>query len=175
MINLLPMKYKKAAQKEFLRRFIAVFGLGLLVLVITELLFSLGLLFSASSSFESFERQTTFSEEMANLKKLDELEMKMRDLNHLLDLCQKEEENLQIISDDISYVLDILPPSIKINSLLFQNEQLSLFGHADIRGDLLSFVDKLETVSSFEKVESPISNLLVENDIEFSLVIKLSR
>ncbi len=46
---------------------------------------------------------------------------------------------------------------------------LQVAGRAATRGDLLKFVEQLESDPTFARVESPISNLIKERDLDFTL------
>ena len=59
-------------------------------------------------------------------------------------------------------------------SLDKENQTLSMHGTSDQRDDFLKFKENLENSSLVSELESPISNLLHQADISFSLKAKLN-
>ena len=85
-----------------------------------------------------------------------------------------------VISDDILKILELVPFSVKINSLLFDAKicnncfsSILIRGHAETRSDLMDFIGSLSSSNYFEAIESPVSNLLDERDVYFSITIEL--
>jgi hypothetical protein len=145
------------------------------------------ILFSALFLFvdsyeESLDSQLVLTKQLAEIKNLKELEVKVKDLNNFLTLFSAGEKMANPISDDILEILGVLPSSVKIDSFLFDAgrckdcvSKISLKGYAASRSGLINFTKDLKFGGYFNKVTSPVSNLLAEKDIDFSLVLELKQ
>jgi len=180
MINLLPLQDKNIEKKEILRRFIAVLGLGLSFLLCAEIVFSLILLFFVGSFEKNLSDQVSYEEKLADLKNVESLESEAKRLNEFLVLFNAGEKETELISGDISDILSVLPSSLRINSLLFDKgicadcpSKIAIVGNADTRESLIGFISDLKLEERFREVESPISNLLAEKNVNFSLILDL--
>jgi len=178
MINLLPTKHKKLVRKEILRRLIVVLGGGLLTLMMIEILLSFSLFFYTDFLAEGLSDQLTSSEELAELKEIEELESRAKKMNDFFINFQNKQKEKGMISEGVSEILNILPPSIKINSFFFEEREKDISyltvvikGVAATRNDLLAFVEGLKSEDSFGDVLLPVSNLLTERDVDFSVTI----
>ena len=78
-------------------------------------------------------------------------------------------------SESISEVLKLQDSTIKIKSFQYQYSSvystLNISGVADSRNDLIRFSKLLQADSKFSGAEFPISNLSVENNIDFTIKI----
>lgn len=180
MINLLPIGNKRLVKREFLRRFIVVFGLSLSILLFAQIILSSSLFFLANSFAGGFNQQVVFVERIAKLKNLEDFEAKAGQLNSLLGLFHEEEKASLPISGDVFKILKLVPLSIKIDSLLFDSRtcndcapSISVGGYAATRSDLRNFISALTLSGYFRNIKSPVSNLLDERDVGFSLVVEL--
>ncbi len=68
------------------------------------------------------------------------------------------------------------PSAVVVSHLDWEAEaaggaRLAMRGRATSRADLLDFVDRLEAENYFDSVESPISNLIKDRDLDFSLAL----
>lgn len=179
MINLLSVQDKKTAKKESLRRFIVVLGSGFLLLILIKITLSLSLFSYLVFLEKNMSDQLISVEKLAQLKTIDKLETEAKEINRLLSILQNAQEKSHIFSDNVSQVLEILPSSVKINSFRFKKNndepkpEITLMGEAATRTGLLIFVEKLEANIRFKKVTLPVSNLLTNKDIDFSITIEL--
>ncbi len=100
----------------------------------------------------------------------------------LLDQSKKTVQEVEILkpadiqpTDSISEVLKLQNSSIKIKSFQYQYASVSstLFieGVAGSRDDLIHFSKLLQADPKFSGAEFPISNLAVENNIDFTIKI----
>jgi len=180
MINLLPLQSKKLVKKELLRRFTLFFGLAFsFLLIVATILFSVSWFF-LDSVLENLNDQGTSVRELAERKKLENLESEIVDLNGLLELLRQGEEKSLIVTDSILNTISFLPSSVTITSFLFDFGKCEgcVFkmvpsGHAENRVDLIKFVNDLEESGYFKKVELPVSGLLKERDINFLMTLEL--
>ncbi len=75
--------------------------------------------------------------------------------------------------------MKLRPVQISVREISYERasktnpERVTLKGRAQTRSELLRFQKNLESSGLFKKVHSPISNLLQEVDLGFSLVLDL--
>lgn len=183
MINLLPQEYKKAAERETLRRFILCAGLMFLFLFLAEAIFAFVLFFWADSSLKNNRRQLELTKQLSDVKQLGQLEKKASELNNFLEFFKKTEVRYNI-SSDMKMILSTLPPTLKLNSISFESgvsnklsagaeRKFILGGRAETREDLINFIDILKKNRSFNKIEFPPSSFLSAKNVDFSLTLTL--
>ncbi len=161
---------------EFLRRFLllltfhdfAAFSFILLSFIGMILLGSQVLLLN---SFNEAIIQSTFvTREYGGMNSI------IRRTNSKLATLNKIEQEFVPWSTIFLSVAKTIPPNISLSSLTVEKSggNLLIQGIAKNRNDLLNFTKLLEGSSLFEFVESPLSNLLIKEDIAFELKAKLS-
>ena len=181
MINLLPQKNKKKLKKDILRRFIVVGGLGFSGLVLVVIILSFASYSHMSTLVQGFSEQLRLTKNLAVLKNLEELEFEVKETNVLISSLSQDRKDMELITDDLDKVLNIQPHSIKTKGFLFecgnkeqkQPSKMMVSGNALTRKSLLNFIDDLKSSGQFKSVISPISNLLEESDVDFTLSIEL--
>lgn len=181
MINLLPDKNRFIVRREFLRRAMVLFGVGISFLIAVQLFFSSLSLFFLDSFLESFESQNTYMEKLTQRENLEQYEAQVSDLNKALSLLKNIGTTPPIITESIWKVLSAKPAGVDVSSFIFQKSlqegegfSLRFAGHSGARDDLVSFVDNLKKSKDFPDVESPLSNLLTEKDIDYTLIVSIN-
>ncbi len=180
MINLLPLSHKKEIKKEYTRRFIVIFGFFFVIGALIELVFCFSLFSRTDSYFRGLEKELKLAKKVSALNKMEDMERRVDDLNHLLVIYEDNRNKRRSPTSEISLILSVLPESIVIDSFIFDkdiknqtNKEIALAGTAVRRDVFLSFVEALRKIPLFKEVESPVSNLLKEGDMKFSLHIRL--
>ena len=85
--------------------------------------------------------------------------------------------NNRSVPEDLKKIIDLIPPGVSVNGISFARQnvseqgRVSLSGKANTREDLASFIGILNDSDIFSKVDSPVSNILKKNNIDF--LIKL--
>ncbi|MBI4709363.1 MAG: PilN domain-containing protein, partial [Candidatus Portnoybacteria bacterium] len=83
------------------------------------------------------------------------------------------EGQIKRYSSMIEELASLASGGIKFKELSFNKNEVSLEGLALTRAELLAFKEALEESPDFESVESPLSNLLKQNNIDFSFIFKV--
>jgi hypothetical protein len=172
-MNFLPEEDKRKIKKEYLRRFFVVVGIfsfsAISIGVILLLSFSVFLM----DQEYSLERLLAVSEERLSRGKIENIIFLAEELNTKISLLDSGQKNIGEKSAFIKIILEEKTNKIKINDFFFDKEKILIQGISENRQNLLSFVDSLRKKKDFKKVESPVSNLIKERDIEFKLTIEL--
>jgi len=180
-MNLLPQEDQNKIKKDRAFRFLAVFGVGILVVQLISLVLLLPTyLFLVSQSLE-LGRQLDLDRQSAELYRAENIESSIKGLNKKMGALQENEKLLRDPSISIRSVIDEKLNNIKLNSFIYRKgktagemDTLSLDGYSNTREILLEFIDVLEDDALFDVVESPVSNILSKDEVEFSLILHLS-
>lgn len=172
MMNFLLEEDKKIIRKEYWRRLLGLAGIFSFsaILIGTILLFSVFLLLKSEKA--NFTRQVVISEERLRRSQAENIVPLVRDLNSKIVFLEEGWKNIEEKSTVISGILEEKPEGVKINNLFFDKKKITIQGFSNTRQGLFLLVDNLKK-KGFKKVESPISNIIKEKDIEFSINIDL--
>lgn len=96
-------------------------------------------------------------------------------INQLAERVVRHEKDQLKIFPLFEAVAREVPPTVHLKTLKLRSgpRELAVEGFAPTREDLLQFLRALERHPAVEKVSSPLSNLIKETDITFSVVAKL--
>jgi len=172
-LNLLPPEEKQeiASQKTFIKVLSWGFSSFVFVLIFLAMLSSIWLysliqlnsIQGIADELEASPQNQIFKDIK---KEIDGINQKLQSFNKL-----KSQEM------DYSFYLqkltELTNPGIKFNSVLFDGNKVSLAGQAVSREALLSFKDALEGSSFFQNVNTPLSNFLKQNNIDFTFSFEL--
>ena len=177
MINLIPPSAKKIVVKEYWLRvatiwlFAASFSLALvLALQIPVYVLVTDLESSIASQFNSVREQKN---------NFDESEKLIKDANNLITHLSENSDSYQLFSS-LVYELDGLAGSdvtlTKFSMTRSEDEidAINLIGNATDRISLSKFRDDLKKHELIGEVELPISNLVKDKDIVFSMKVTLN-
>lgn len=167
------------AERERLRRFVVVLG------IMFGIVLSLGVILMFPSYIalifrrRDLTRELDLSKSAPLLGEVDQIEKSIKDFNKKLLLYEKSAKNINSVSNVEEQILKLRPSAVSIRTISYDSasktnpERISVKGRAQTRSELLRFQKNLESSGLFKKVHSPISNLLQETDLEFSLILDL--
>ncbi|MBI5816957.1 MAG: PilN domain-containing protein [Candidatus Yonathbacteria bacterium] len=178
MINLLPISGIKKTISEYRIRLVttALVMLAATVLIATVLLFPAYLLAS--------HKRTTVLDDLSkasdqNISSQDakDLEKVIKETNAILDLLGTKGEKFSISSDILTKTAGFRTENIKLTGIFYDRNDLtrslSLKGSAASRQSLSGFIETLKKDAAFEDVSLPISDLVKDRNIDFTIMIKL--
>ncbi len=172
-MNFLPEENKIIIKKEYFRRISIIIGFFFFFLILTSILFLFSLFLLLRGQQESFYRQLGFSEQRLARSEAKDIIPLIKDLNDKVFLLESSQKNAVEKSAIIKNILSRKPEKITISEFLFDKNKISIHGFSDTRDNMLGFINSLKEEKSFKKVEAPISTLLKEKNIEFSVSIEL--
>jgi len=183
-MNLLPEENKVLFKKYYLRRLFVVFSFLIFSAVVAGIivLIPMHLLISSYKNDLSAESAAYLKKDAKSADNAAVLEIEK--LNSRLDFLEKAENDkkLNIIFKNI---FDKKNSGVKIASFSYEkgnvskikdkisidDDKISLYGKARKREDLLIFEGQLKKEWGDQKVISPVSNLINEKDLDFSLTL----
>lgn len=183
MSNLLPEKNKKDILKEFFLRLIIVFFslffslmCVAVVLLIPSYILSQVKEIGANDETKIFKQVSDFRKTETPFDLLEKEKMKI----YLL----KESDNFSV-DDIIEIIINKKNSDIKITGIFYDNvsknkddsnySHLVIKGVANKRSALINFVDGLKQENYFSNIDLPVSNLVKDESVDFSLNINVSK
>lgn len=164
-VNLLPKITKKNIEKNAIYTELAnnMIVIGLAVGLLTILL----LVTNRWINFNVIKMQTA----QFNTKDDTEIRQINSELNQI-EAMQKDYIKWSRVATDF---WRLVPAGVRLSAVTIDKEtsRLEISGIADKRDDFLHFKDNLERADLVEKVDSPITNILRQTDVDFSLVADL--
>ena len=174
MPNLLPEKNKKEIRNEFILRLLVVFFV-FVFFAITIFIISL-----VPSYNLSFVKKTITLEQVNSLKESAGIE------EDILSASILKNENAKVAvlsavdqnsaSKIIEKILEKRPQGVKITDIFYEKNDageidIVVKGNSSSRNILIGFVEQLELENRFEKVDFPVSNLVKDESMDFSINI----
>lgn len=185
-MNLLTSESKEKINQEYKSRLVVVFGIFLAVLFGIAVVLLLPSFFLLAFQESHLIRQMETSEQSIVLGQAKKIEQEVKKLKIKTELLHSNREKTETISPLFAEIIKAKPKRLSINFLIFQKKkikqdeekkeisQIDLRGRAETRTSLLDFTEKLKSNEYFSKVSSPVSNLLVDKDFDFSLNVYLN-
>lgn len=172
MINLLPYEDKKEVEKEGLRRFVivAVFSISAIFLICILLMAPAYL--SLYEERASLIKEEHLLKQGAPVEKMNEIAAKIKKTNSKLSVIESSADG-RSVPEDLKKIIDSIPSGVSINGISFNRQKISehgrvsLNGKANSRENLTSFIRILNDSGRFSKVDSPVSNILKKNNVDF--------
>lgn len=181
MINLLPRENKIEIKREYMGRVSIMFGSFVFFALIILAMFLLSMFFivnaqqkASNDSVETIKKQL----DMQNEKEITEL---VSQINKKLTQLDNNKKNIGSASAIFKDIIEIKTPEIIIDSFKYKTDltngeiTIEIHGESKTRNDFTAFIERLKKVPEFSGVESPLSSLLKEENISFSLSIKLKQ
>ncbi len=173
-MNLLPPYQREIIREAITTRFLFV-ALGImsfLALIFLVLMYNVLLYINLQTPAVIGRLATEQGTQKANQVALVE-----RDINELnsalinIDKIRKKE------SFNFPYILrvigSVMPKGTKMKSITYQGGNIAISGHADERPQVLKLKENLEKEKVFKNINSPLSNIIKERDINFSFSFSL--
>jgi len=169
-LNLLPPKEKKEIELADFNYLIVSFGVYLLFILI---IFSLLLASTYFCLVIFLKTQSLLIEDKKGNKEnqsLVETEENIKQANQQINKVFIKERDLIVWTPIIEELAQIVPNGIYLNSFSSQTDtnRINISGWANKRDTLLLFQESLEKSPYFVEIKSPLSNLIKQEDIDFS-------
>lgn len=177
MINLLPLEKQEIIYKEKRRRFLMAFGLGFAFVLFWGFILALPSFFYLTSKERELSRELKALEDSRILKDVKSIEEEIQNLSQKLTLEKQNRQKTQVPSVFLEKILSLKPQGLSINSLSYNQapaqSAVSIRGSAQKRSILIDFADKLKKEPLIKNVNFPITNILKETNIEFTIIAEI--
>lgn len=181
MINLLPAEQIIAIKSEYRRRRLVVFGVLSLAWIVILILSVLALYVLARSEHQAVDGQLAAKQKTLVGTETGGSDVGLVQLADDLKIIKAAEQMRVLPIGFLQEVLTVKPSGVKINNLLFAKgagtggeSTIELSGIAVSRRSLLAFLERLRADKAFIAVDSPVSNLIKESNVDFNLKLHLA-
>jgi len=190
MINLLPMEEKKKLRDGY-RMLVLAVSLPMLSSVLVVALLTLFPSFVLTlSNYEKILNDSKSSEAVTKQAQEQEMKDTVKSVNLKLAILRSASSEIKA-SAFFEQILRNRSEGVFITALSYEKSPggtllskrnttpsgpvIALSGYAEKRDDLLSFVSNLKKIKGFSSVDLPISSLVSESDLPYSLNIAVSK
>lgn len=177
MINLLPYEDKKEVEREGLRRFLIVATLSISTILVLGIFLMGPAYFFLYQEKANLDRKEQLSNKDAQNQKLKETIADIKNINSKISIVESS-ANSPSDSEALKTVVGLIPFSMRIDGLSFERANLTtdkgrarLKGTAATRDGFIAFIKIIEESGLFSKVDSPVSNILNKENIDFSITL----
>ncbi len=172
MTNLIPLSAEKNVKREYWLRVLSVWfvavGIGVSVLIV------LTLPIYVLVTLQLDNHSDTVVVASAQKDELQALEGVLREANRQARLIVSEQQTVSL-TQHIQIITAIAGIGVTITSFQFdqtgEQKKLVLSGVADSRLLLANFRDNLENSENYSQVELPLSSLIRDRDIDFTMTM----
>ncbi|MEK7662255.1 MAG: hypothetical protein AAB355_02025 [Patescibacteria group bacterium] len=177
MVNLLPETHRKIIEAEYRSRAL----LTTLYFIIIFFIIAAALLLPAY--FLSREKLAVVSVDSVTVTALaksqaEEVRREISLLNEKLAILSLEKSTLSV-SEIVSLIISARGAGVYIKNMIYESRgntsKIDVFGTAKTRDALIAFVERVKKEKKFSEVYSPISNLVKEKDIDFTVQIGITQ
>jgi len=182
MVNLLPEKEKNFIKKEYSIRFLTTILVLLLVSILLSTFFLLpGFIILNVKENTAVEEINILKKSIQN-KDSVETEKKLKSIQAEVDILGRQDARISL-SKIIDTIIKNKPDKIYITDILYNKiqknggneEVITVRGKTNERDLLLDFKKTLTGITSFKRIDLPLSNLTKDEDIYFLLDIVLEK
>lgn len=187
MINLLPTSEKKAIRKEYYLRVLTMCLAMLAFVCIAAIISFLPTYLFILSRHGAFLAESRSDETQSRISRVKEMETIVRDTNKKIDLLKNGALSLRV-GDIFLNILASKVPGVVITGLSYDSggvaskkgkdqtvssPSVGIQGKSSDRTALLAFKDTLAREKEFGSVDLPISSLIKDTDLSFSINITI--
>lgn len=174
-LNLLPPQEKKIIRLVILDRLANYYILAIASSVVFLAILFLGVKYFLIWRVNIVKENVAVENNNGLAREIEALEDKIKYDNGILALLKSVNDksvNFTIILDD---VFGIVPAGVYFNNFSYNNgaRQFIISGKATTRDGLLDFVEKLKLSPYLKDVDSPSSNLVKKENLDFSVTFRL--
>jgi len=171
-LNLITYKIKKELTRE---KIFSIVNDILLIILFTVIVNGIFIFIShkiLADNFKKIQKQRdliSIANQPFNLE-VTEINKRMQKIKNIQDEYTKW-------SDILAEINNLIPSGTKIDQMQFNSltNTFNIFGKALLRADFLILKENLEKSKLFTEITSPLSNLLRDQDVQFSLDGKLNK
>ncbi len=144
-------------------------GICFFFIFLTGILFFIPLSILMKNEQESLNRELVLLNKKIAGDEIDNTSSAINDLN--IKVSSILSANDSKVSSVLNKILDQKTSGISVTNFVFGNNKVSLTGVAGTRTNLILFVESLKKEKSFKSVNSPVSNLIKEKNLNFLINI----
>lgn len=170
-MNFLPSEDQIIIKKQYKFKFIFFLGIIVSFLAFINLIFIFPSYIFLKIKNEDFKKQFGVISISPEFRSLSDTELSLKKINDDIDFLKSSSDKSFIFSDILKEIIGLKENGISVTSISFDNsdKSFSILGNASARVDLMLFVKKIKDSGKFKIVEFPPSNILKNEDIDYSI------
>ena len=169
-LNLLPPGQKKQIYLEKINRWLVFYAASFCAILggfVLMLLFIYVLISIESKTAETSYRVAQTGSQGQDLSSYEKLAQEFNLELEKVRSIQKEHKNYSLLFEQL---LPLVPAGVRFKSLrIDESNKIVLAGFVSDREQIIKFKDSLESSPHFSDIESPLSNLVKQSNIDFNL------
>jgi hypothetical protein len=179
MTNFLPEKLKKEVKREYLFRLLSFSSLSLLVVIMVAICFLMPSSFLSKTKINFIDKQ--ISDENATLLKSDpSLVSETKKTNEITGVLSSGINNEDQINSILKKIINAKNDDVKISIFSFSIDpsgarKFSVQGTSNTRDSLISFTKDLKSLGIFANVDLPVSDLIKNSNVDFTIGLTLNK
>lgn len=179
-MTLLTARYEKNIRKEKISRLLFGFLIILNMAILFGLAFMTPTYFLLILSKDDILRRLEAAKEGFEKKSFKNADDEIKSVNLLISDYENDQKRRKELAPILIKISSISSPEIRISHLNFRKVNEGVFsfliqGNASRREPFLDYLSALRSLPEVDAVASPISNLLKDRDLDFSLEVKFKK
>ena len=172
-MNFLPIDEQIKIKKIYKKRFFLILSFALflaslinLILVFPSYIFLKVKNNDLKQGFNALRADSIFL-------KSEKMEDSLKSLDKNIKFLKTGEKEVVEFSEILKEIIKLKNTKISLSSIFFEKDKIILLGNGKTREALLLFIQNLKESGIFKTVDSPASNLLRKEDINFTITVFL--
>jgi len=173
-LNLLPPKEKEKLELDNLNQLIFFLAIRIAIFLLIFTLLLITTYYCLSILLKEQKRLIEINENDIKIQQLVKMEEKIKNVNQQLHKINLKQKELVVWTPALEELSKITPSGVYLINFSYRlsNNEINLSGWAESRDKLINFKDSLEESALFVNLESPLSNLIKQTDINFSFTLE---
>ncbi|GEM_PF-2388256 len=177
ILNLLPPENRNRLGYEQMARFFILVFSTMAAILLTGAILLLPTYFFLFFETKGLDAQVATAELAARSEETQKTETLIRETNTNLKWLKRDHPlSPSFVTRHYAAIAAEMPPALTLLSFSYQKKgaAISIRGKAARRGDLIQFMENLRNRAEFTNIQSPVANLLKEENIDFTLSLTLT-
>ena len=176
-LNLLPSQEKKELKTAEMNQWFILFGGWLFFFLIIFILLCLSVYFYLSILVRAQNDLMEAQERHNKTQELAQFEKQIQEANQSVSQVYGLQKGLKSLTPVLEELVGLAPEGVSLTDFSYEKSfsRIELNGRALLREQFLIFQKKIEESPDFTDIDSPISNLLKQKDVDFVLSFKITQ
>lgn len=172
-LNLLPPRHRENIAFEMRARAVLAVGSGLILVALAAAALLLPTFFLLVFQKNELEREVKLERQQGQRAGVPEEAERIERLNSLARVVLNQETESLPVFPIFEAVFRDVPPALRLESARFRSaeKEVVIAGFAPTRLAMLEFLRALENNPRVAKISSPVTNIIKEADIKFSVTV----
>jgi len=168
-LDLLPEERKEEIKKRKTFYMIIRKELRFFMPIVVFVAFLLAVNWNIKVQLEGLEKIYLLEQSQEEYKELQKYEDKFSDVNFRTSSISKFQDGHLYWSNVFYQLSELTPEGIYVSGIVTKDYTVSLAGKARTRDNLLTFQEKIGSSNCFENLNTPLSNLVSREDVDFQI------